>query len=197
MSDAISRRDTVRGLAIGMLPAIEADAHQHGRQPVGAASPAAFKLFSAEQREAVAALSEAIIPTTDSPGAKAAGVPEYIDWVLSRNRQQADAFLAGLAWLEERCRQFYGNGFAQLDGRRQAEIFSRISDERADFAEEDKPGAAFFRQLKALVLNGYYTSQIGMLKECGYKGNRVLRHYAGCDGLGKRRPGPGHRHAGA
>jgi len=70
--------------------------------PGFAASHAAF---SAPQRSLVAAISECIVPTTDTPGAIAAGVPAFIemmiaDWYQPTDRQE---FLDGLGIFEGYC----------------------------------------------------------------------------------------------
>ena len=39
----------------------------------------------------------------------------------------------------------------------------------------------FFRDLKNLTIQGYYTSKIGIHDELEYKGNRILVEYVGCD----------------
>ena len=135
--------------------------------------------FSAQQAPAVAAMSERIIPTTDTPGAIAAGVPAFIEeivfaWYTDRERH---IFLHGLEQTELLSRQQFGQPFVKLRGEwqdvvlRQLElqgggsIFGGIT-MRKDL-QEDK--SAFFPKLKELVVVGYYTSEIGATQELRYE----------------------------
>ena len=66
------------------------------------------RFFTADEGAAVEALAEAIIPETDTPGARAAAVHQYIDWMVSRAGQGdgpaalPEIMRAGLAWLDRR-----------------------------------------------------------------------------------------------
>src|SRR5258706_7306650 len=53
--------------------------------------------FSAAEFETISQIAERIIPATDTPGAIGAGVPRYIDEVVSRNPEHKKRFAAGLA----------------------------------------------------------------------------------------------------
>src|SRR5687768_6657636 len=60
--------------------------------------PPSVAVFSPQQRALMTALSERVMPTTDTPGAIAAGVPEFIekllaDWAAPEERTP---ILAGL-----------------------------------------------------------------------------------------------------
>src|SRR4030095_15191797 len=58
--------------------------------------------FTNEQAATVAELSEIIIPKTDTPGAKDAGVPGFIDSMLKEvySKEDQDNFLEGLSEFE-------------------------------------------------------------------------------------------------
>src|SRR5579863_8602440 len=57
--------------------------------------------LSTQQNETLIALSEAIIPATDSPGAKAAFVNRFLDLVLSALPSETqNEFLSSLAWFD-------------------------------------------------------------------------------------------------
>src|SRR4051812_29495609 len=59
-------------------------------------------VFTPEQNAAVVALTEAIIPSTDTTGAKQAEVNRYIDLLLHDGPAgERERFLSGLRWLEE------------------------------------------------------------------------------------------------
>lgn len=73
-------------------------------------------VFSAEQADLLTALTERILPETDTPGARAAGVPAFIDrmmaeWYPERLRQR---FLEGLDAFEERTVESTGSSFVDL-----------------------------------------------------------------------------------
>src|SRR2546422_5426025 len=69
-----------------------------------------LRALDAHQNETVATIAELIIPKTDTPGAREAGVPAFIDvmladWADDDHRQQ---FTAGLANVDERARGLFG-----------------------------------------------------------------------------------------
>ena len=134
----------------------------------GARRSAAAAFFTAEQREAVAALAEAIIPETDTPGAIEAGVVEFIEMIVSEwmRSEGRERFMRGLAHVDEHAEALAGVRFAYAGGARQTAILSGLEAERRVLMEqnEDAP-TPFFQQFRGLVLSGYYTSEIGMRQE--------------------------------
>lgn len=122
--------------------------------------------------EVISRLADLIIPTTDTPGAIAAGVPQYIDSVLAGNKQLQKDVRAQLPAFSE--------GFLALDEKHQIAKLMPLSD--AVDHGKDKAGseAAFFRTIKNLTCDGYYTSRIGLVQELGYKGNQALASFPGC-----------------
>ena len=68
-----------------------AGAAPRGDIPIISEGPPSVQVFTPAQRAAVSALSDRVIPTTDTPGAIAAGVPDFIekmlaDWALPGDR---------------------------------------------------------------------------------------------------------------
>ena len=86
----MSASATLAGLSPGQLAAI---------MEAGVTSLTARAFFTSEQREAVDAMAEAIIPTTDTPGASEAGVAEFIEAIVSEwyDAEQREHFMRGLA----------------------------------------------------------------------------------------------------
>ena len=126
----------------------------------GAEAPWQPMLFDEHQNETVVVLSELIIPTTDTPGAKAAKVNEYIDLMLHDvDPDRGHAFLRGLGWLDGHAIGLHGSPFVALEEPRQVEILESLdgSDD-----PELKPGAEFFAKVKRMTVEGYYTSRIGI-----------------------------------
>ena len=124
--------------------------------------------------DAVTELAELIIPQTDTPGAKAANVHQYIDFVLSEaTEKRQGSFRGGLAWLDERS----GSRFVSLDEQAQIKLLEALS---ADGSSEDERGVAFFEQIKQLTVEGYYRSRAGMIEELDYDGNSFLGEFEGC-----------------
>jgi selenocysteine lyase/cysteine desulfurase len=147
--------------------------------PAGPYQPA---FFGPVEWERVGKLADLIIPATDTPGAVAAGVPQYIDQVMTANPENRGLMRAGLEWIEERARELFSESFAKLSEERQIQILQPLSDE-ADrhprAAAEDLP-VRFFRTLKNLTADGYYTSRAGLVQELGYQGNAMLAQFPAC-----------------
>ncbi|MEO0449620.1 MAG: gluconate 2-dehydrogenase subunit 3 family protein [Pseudomonadota bacterium] len=126
-------------------------------------------LFFENEKDAVAALCETIIPTTDTPGAIAAGVPDYIEFMLSEwyDKEERTRFLVGIKQVVAYAQAQFRNAFAELDEADQTEIVQRMHDGRMPVMMDG--GRAFFEHIKQLTLAGYYTSEIGMTVERIYQ----------------------------
>lgn len=103
---------------------------------------------------------ETVIPQTDTPGARAAGVHGFIvdmmrDWAAPQTRA---AFRQVLGRLDEAAE----GRFAILDPAARLALVRRID------AEAYARGDETWARLKELVLLGYYTSEIGATQELRY-----------------------------
>jgi len=127
--------------------------------------------FTPEQRAQVAAISERIIPTTDTPGAISAGVPAFIEMMLADwySPQERDDFLNGLGVVEGRAWIQYEKTFPALTPQEQDEILT--------IAMQEHLGGDFFNHCKQMTILGYYTSEIGCKQERVYV--PVPGHYDG------------------
>jgi len=180
-----SRRDTLKIIgAIGTTCAFPFAAndlygqHQHAASTHAQPSrgPYTPQFFTPSEYETVSRLADLIIPPTDTPGAVAAGVPEYIDYVVHTNPEHQPLMRDGLNWLDQ---QSDGKRFLALTEQRQIDLLTPLS-AAADRKDLISPGARFFAMLKSLTADGYYTSQIGLVRELGYKGNTALPSFPRC-----------------
>lgn len=137
---------------------------QTGGIPVINDGPLTVGVFTEAQRALMTALSERVLPTTDTPGAIAAGVPYYIekllgDWSLPEDRKP---IVAGLDAIEARSMADYKVPGAQATPEQQDALLTlAMNDSIAG-------GARFFDAFRQLVISGYYTSEIGMTQEREY-----------------------------
>lgn len=169
--------------------------HEHGSDPAQAAHPKpAF--FNTAEFAAVSALAETIIPETDTPGAIAAGVPAYIDYVVNSNNQWKKLFREGLAHLEKQAQARFNRPFADLTSPQREELVAPLckaadavrpalnvgrNPTRARDTQLPLP-ARFFKAFKSMTADGYFTSKAGLVQTLGYKGNTVLPAFPSCEG---------------
>jgi gluconate 2-dehydrogenase gamma chain len=152
--------------------------HAHGhlvQQIQPAAAPYKPQHFDAHQYAVVSRIADLIVPNTDTPGAVAAGVPEYIDRVVHAAAGQQKLFAAGLAWLDQQA----GKPFLELTEEQQIALLSPLCD-AADAGRMKHAGDRFFKAIKSMTADGYYTSQAGLMRDLGYNGNTVLPAYPEC-----------------
>ena len=132
-----------------------------------------------EQGELIATIAEHIIPETDTPGARAAGVHIFIDKMLAEHYPPADKerVLGGLASIDGRTWEQCDRNFIDCGADQQRAVLALI--DREAFAEVPGPHEAhWFRTLKELTLLGYYTSEIGATQELRHVA--VPGRYDGC-----------------
>ncbi len=132
-----------------------------------------LKTLNPHQNDTVTTIAEIIIPQTNTPGAKAARVNEFIDLILTEwyDEEERSTFLTGLGEVDSRTRDLYGRAFVECGEKQQVEILQGLDDDMATRAEDVRrrrshpPEKNFFFMMKQLTLIGYYTSQIGFEQE--------------------------------
>jgi hypothetical protein len=91
--------------------------------------PYAPRFFTPAEYATLSRLTDVIIPPTGTPGASAAGVPEYIDRVVILNAEHQPLMRAGLAWLERQAKDRFSRDFLSLDEAQHIAILQPLSDE--------------------------------------------------------------------
>lgn len=127
-----------------------------------------LRAFTAHQNETVATIAELIIPKTDTPGAREAGVPAFIDVMFADwgDEEQRQTFTAGLANVDERSRAAFGKDFIACTPPQQTEILQDLDYELARLRDtKSDTSKSFFQMMKWLTLAGYYTSEVGATTE--------------------------------
>ena len=143
---------------------------QHIHPPAGpAATYGPPRFFTPQEFATVSRIADLIIPATDTPGAVQAGVPAYIDYVVDSNEEWRQLYRDGLAWLHQQ-------NFEGLSETDQIAVLTRYIDQPG----EDPP-VPFFRAIKSMTADGFYTSREGLVVDLGYKGNTVLASFPSGD----------------
>jgi len=173
--DAIGRREALRRTAMFLGGVLSAPAIagvlagcDSRRAADGTWTPRAL---TAEQGELVASIADHIIPETDTPGARSAGVHEFIDKMLADHYpdEERQRVLGGLASIDARTWEECDRNFIDCNAEEQRAVLVKI-DQEAFAASPGRRDVHWFRTLKELTLLGYYTSEIGATQE--------LRHVA-------------------
>ena len=131
-----------------------------------------LRVLNPHQNETVATIAELIIPKTDTPGARAAGVPAFIDVMLADwgDDDQRQMFTTGLANVDERSRTAFGKPFIGCTPDQQSEILQDLDYELARLRDaKSDTSKNFFGAMKWLTLTGYYTSEVGASSELHYR----------------------------
>ncbi|CAN7237536.1 gluconate 2-dehydrogenase subunit 3 family protein [Pseudoduganella sp. LjRoot289] len=175
----VSRREVITALLAGTALAVAwtSSAAAAALQAAGAPAVAARAGLSAGELAVLSAASQVIVPATDTPGAKEAGVPQFIGALYANwmNDGEASVFRTGLAGLDASAQQRYQCGYADCTPEQGAEILQAL---RAgspyagrSFSLNDRildPKATFYLRLRDLVVLGYFTSEAGSNQELRY-----------------------------
>jgi hypothetical protein len=193
--ETIDRREALRRAALLLGGALAAPAVagllagcRAARLPDGGWAP---RTLTRAQAELVAAIADHIIPDTDTPGARAAGVHRFIDALLGESyaAPERQRFLEGLADVDARAGRAGGRPFLECAPRDQRALLEAL--DREAFASppvplsttwrggtRGGPAVPFFRTMKDLTLVGYYTSEVGATRELHH--TPVPGRYDGC-----------------
>ena len=146
------------------------------------------QFFSDAQKSTVSQLADLIIPPDEvAPGARAAEVEEYLDFVVAHaDKEEQRQWTEGLALLNELATQRGEKAFRDLEPGQQLALLRELSSSEGG---PRSPAEKFFVRLKTSVAEGYYTSEIGLREDLKYRGNTVSTGPATCkDHFGKDFP---------
>ena len=131
------------------------------------------QFFTTAEYAVVERLADIIIPSDGTPGAKEAGVAEFIDFMVAHDPEVQYSFRTGLTWLNAHAEQTNGKRFADLTPEQQTALLEPLGfKDKARPGEED--GRQFFHMMRQFTVTGFYTSEIGF-KELD---NPALKFYA-------------------
>ncbi len=152
--------------------------------------PAVYRpqFFTAPEYATVERLADIIIPSDATPGAKEAGVAEFIDFMVANDPDPQYLFRLGLAWLNVHSARNYGKPFTNLTADQQISLLTPHGfKDKARPGEED--GRKFFALMREYTVTGFYTSEIGFKEidnpalkfysespECPHKDDREHQH---------------------
>jgi hypothetical protein len=135
-------------------------------------------------------VADTIIPTTDTPGAREAGVGPFMDFMVEQtfDAEELDRFLAGLDEMDSRSLRTVGATFLDATETQRTSVLATMEIEAVALRlEDDNSQPHFFTMIKELTLFGYYTSEIGMTEELGWR--MIPGSFDGCVDLVQPRPG--------
>jgi hypothetical protein len=143
-------------------------------------------------------VADTILPTTSSPGAKAANVGHFMAVMVQDcyTPEHQKTFLEGISKLDDASQKKFSNKFMALTSQQRTDLLTDLDKEQKEYtkqnaateSEESKhrnePGykgsvfpVHYFRLMKELTLLGYFTSEIGATKALRYIA--VPGHYDG------------------
>jgi gluconate 2-dehydrogenase gamma chain len=173
----LTRREALKRVAWLMGGTVSASAILAIQKGYSTTTPAGRKtsFLTPPQMGIVSAVSEIMIPRTDTPGAIDVGVPRFIDLMLEDVYTQKDRghYLSGLADFDAAAHTEQGKEFLALDPTHQVELVRRFHD--AAVIEEQRPGGPredlqrpFILMMKELTLLGFFTSEAGATQVLQY-----------------------------
>jgi hypothetical protein len=131
------------------------------------------QFFSPEEYKLVERLTDLIIPSDETPGAREAGAAEFVDFMVAHDRDRQYPLRTGLTWLNAHAERLLGKPFLQLSQEQQVSILEPLA-YKAKYRAAEEDGRAFFGNIRDLTAMGFYSSEIGY-KEID---NPALKFYA-------------------
>jgi hypothetical protein len=127
-------------------------------------------------------IADTILPTTKTPGAKAAQVGQFMAVMVKDcyTDKEQNTFREGLQKINQLSDKQFGNPFLKATPEQRHNLLVQLDKEQKDYSlkkkKEDSPH--YFRMMKELSLLGYFTSKIGCTEARRYV--PVPGRYEGC-----------------
>jgi len=147
----------------------------------GDSKAAGFSLTK-EQIAFLDEVAETIIPATDTPGAKAAKVGEFMNVMVTDCYETKDQkiFAEGLTLINESSKSVYNKAFMEITPEQRTTLLNEVNKELKAYndTKKDTDPNHYFGMMKQLTLLGYFTSEVGATKALRYVA--VPGKYEGC-----------------
>ena len=189
MSD-LNRRDLLRMLGVGVAattlsctPEVADKAHRSAQaaRDTAAASggKVATRFFTPHEHDTVTLLADMIIPKDDRSGsASDAGVPGFMDYILTEYPDGQTAIRGGLAWLDAECERRFGKDFVSVSDTQRRQVLDDIAWPKKARPEMSQ-GVAFFNRFRDFTASGFFSSKLGT-EDLHYIGNTPQPAWNGC-----------------
>jgi hypothetical protein len=136
--------------------------------------------FTPQEWETVSVLADMVIPADErSVGATAAGVPEFIDFMMVEGTEaRRVAMRDGLAWLDEEVRRRHSLTFVAASDAQRRSVLDDVA-----WPERTEPrlqrGAQWFTSFRDLTGAGFFSSKVGF-EDLQFMGNTMVPQWTGC-----------------
>ncbi len=124
------------------------------------------KAFAADQFRLLEQLVDTIVPDSDTPGARKAGVAATIDEDAAADSELKRQVQGALFRLGS-------DGFADMSPPARTALLT-------DYMIAGDKRRQHFQLIKELTVDRYYATEIGLVQELGYQGNAYLAEFPGC-----------------
>jgi len=178
----ITRRESLKLLALAPLAAgftwSSSDA-KFARERLESASSFAPEFFTPHEFDTVRLLVDMILPADERSGsATDAGVPEFMDFMMTDRPGMQTPMRGGLAWIDYQCVEADGTTFLECSDEKRRALLDQIA-----YPETAPPelsqGVAFFNSFRDLTASGFWTSRMG-IDDLQYMGNVFVPEWTGC-----------------
>ena len=153
----MNRRSALKNLSLVLgTTALPDWAYQWNQQTIPA--------YQGPNTELLGSIVNAIIPETDSPGAKSIGAHLYIERMVKdcMAAEEQQAFQKGVLQINTLANKNYQKSFDQLGSKEQVSILTSL--QSSSVPEESQ----FFKRLKGLTLASYVNSEYFLTKHRNY-----------------------------
>jgi hypothetical protein len=127
-------------------------------------------------------IADTILPTTNTPGAKAAKVGAFMTVMVNDcyTKDDQKIFKEGMGKLNTASDKKFDSGFMNITPEQRKELLSELDKEQKEYVKTKKKEDPnhYFRMMKELTLIGYFTSEIGATQALRY--SPVPGRYDGC-----------------
>lgn len=119
--------------------------------------------LSTDQVNLLAEICEAILPKTDTPGAKDALCHRYIDEMLTHfySKEKQEYFKDALKSFDQKSKDKYSKAFVALSPNEKEQILAIMAKEAKEYKNETGDKPHIFKSIKEATISGYFTSEVG------------------------------------